>query len=278
MGDDADHPPTSNQHQPSSNTKPTKADVEELLTQENLLVPSKLFARGSMLWRNQAGPAADWIRHGDPTGPWFGFTDEAGVEPTPFFTNLFVMAIPKTHSQPYVDHANLSLHPLGLVASGAPNSICIKSRYVDKALPLQYLADSPAFDFSFDRAVAFGDNPGGNDAPLASSHVAMPFFSVSKLQGDTPAPLRTTWVGGHEYGTAAAVELLLEGAVARPAAPFATLAAARAVKLQKADEDEDEDGKDGKDGNEGDQGGKVVGSERHKDLQPGPAPGGTASL
>lgn len=74
--------------------------------------------RGSMLWRNQAGPAADWIRHGPPDGPWFGFTDDSGVEPVPFFTNLFIMAIPKTHSQPYIDTANEALHPLGLVASG----------------------------------------------------------------------------------------------------------------------------------------------------------------
>lgn len=71
-----------------------------------------------MLWRNQAGPAADWIRHGPPDGPWFGFTDDSGVEPVPFFTNLFIMAIPKTHSQPYIDTANEALHPLGLVASG----------------------------------------------------------------------------------------------------------------------------------------------------------------
>lgn len=71
-----------------------------------------------MLWRNQAGPAADWIRHGPPDGPWFGFTDDSGVEPVPFFTNLFIMAIPKTHSQPYIDIANEALHPLGLVASG----------------------------------------------------------------------------------------------------------------------------------------------------------------
>ena len=59
----------------------------------------------------------------------------------------------------------------------------------------------------------------------------MPFFSVSKSIEDTPAHLHGTWVGGHEYGTAAAVELLLEGATARPSPDFATLAAARASEL-----------------------------------------------
>lgn len=59
----------------------------------------------------------------------------------------------------------------------------------------------------------------------------MPFFSVSKSIEDTPAHLHGTWVGGHEYGTAAAVELLLEGATARPSSAFATLAAARASEL-----------------------------------------------
>ena len=64
----------------------------------------------------------------------------------------------------------------GCHASAAPNSVCVKSASVDKAAPVRWLANNDdGFDIS--RAVAFGDNPAGNDRPLTQFE-EMPFVSV----------------------------------------------------------------------------------------------------
>lgn len=58
-------------------------------------------------------------------------------------------------------------------------------------------------------AIAFGDNPAGNDAPL-TKFVArgMPFISVAASLDATPEPLQSMHVGHLEHGTAACIELM----------------------------------------------------------------------
>ena len=68
----------------------------------------------------------------------------------------------------------------GCHASAAPNSVCVKSASVDKAAPVRWLANnSDVLEIGFDisQAVAFGDNPAGNDRPLTQFE-EMPFVSV----------------------------------------------------------------------------------------------------
>ena len=181
--------------------------LEEILSVDAVTTPGAILPRGSCLWRNQAGPASEWVRGGREDGPWFGYTAAPGAAP-PFFTNLFVMALPRPHSQRYIDAAAPALAPLGLVASAAPNSVCVKSAAVDKSLPLKFLHEAPDCAFRFENAVAFGDNPRGNDGPLAYCSGAMPFVSVSGAAADTPEDLQALWVGHLERGTAAVVAAL----------------------------------------------------------------------
>jgi len=92
-----------------------------------------------------------------------------------------------------------------LSISAAPNTVCIKNASVDKALPLQYLSRQKELDLS--RSVAFGDNPAGNDAPLAS-FAEMPFFSVARSIDETPPGV--PHVGGLEFGTAVVLDRLCD--------------------------------------------------------------------
>jgi len=190
---------------------PPDGDLEQFVTAARLSTPAAMLPRGSVLWRNQAGPAAHWIREGTQTDAWFGY-DAAATSPLqPSFSNLFIMGMPRTHSKELVDTANVLLAPLGLVASAAPNSVCIKNGMVDKSLPLKYLQKhQQESGFAFHRAVSFGDNPSGNDAPLARCSAQMNFFSVANELEQTPEDLRELHVGSLEGGTAAVIWQLLQ--------------------------------------------------------------------
>ena len=139
--------------------------LQEVVTIERLARPGAILPRASMFWRNQAGPMEDWCRAGGPDDAWWGFTERPGQRA--FFTTLFVMALPRTLSEQYLERYASRFERLGCHASAAPNSVCIKSAFVDKAAPVTWLADPANDEYGFDlsRAVAFGDNPIGRDHP-----------------------------------------------------------------------------------------------------------------
>lgn len=189
-----------------------RSKLEEVLSPEALAMPGAILGKGTMLWFNQAGPIEGWIREGGDKDPYFGFYSKTGTQPA--YTNLFLMGLPQQVSKPYIGEADFAagLARLGLCSSAAPNSVCIRSRAVSKDLPLQWLSQQPQYEFSFSSAIAFGDNPLGNDGPLAS--LPLPFVSVAPEHPGGPPPGCEEGgfyhVGGCEAGTAAVVELLLE--------------------------------------------------------------------
>ena len=107
------------------------------------------------------------------------------------------------------------------------------------------------FGFELSNAIAFGDNPSGNDGPLGQFSLCgsarrvcdntgtMPFFSVAASLEDTPLEHRDLFVGGLEKGTAVVLDVLVKAAeeavessrtlpAARAATPTARDGAARA--------------------------------------------------
>uniref|UniRef100_A0A7S1WHB4 Uncharacterized protein n=1 Tax=Alexandrium catenella TaxID=2925 RepID=A0A7S1WHB4_ALECA len=164
-----------------------------------------------MIWLNQAGPVDGWIRDGGKEDPLFGFYALEG-RPQPAYTNLFMMGLPPHISNRYIHEGEFAegLANLGLTASAAPNSVCIRSNAVSKDLPVRWLAERPEYGLRFSHTVAFGDNPLGNDRPLAL--LPLPFVSVApELSAEFPPELGDGGfhqVGGCEVGTAAVVDLL----------------------------------------------------------------------
>ena len=144
--------------------------LEEIVTVERLAQPGAILPRASMFWRNQAGPVEDWCRAGGPGDAWWGFTETPGGQ-SAFFTTLFVSGFPRTLSESYLERYASRFESLGCHASAAPNSVCVKSAFVDKAAPVTWLADPANGEYGFDlsRAVAFGDNPIGEVANLLDS-------------------------------------------------------------------------------------------------------------
>ena len=183
--------------------------LEEILTVERLAQPGSILPRASMFWRNQAGPVENWCKAGGPEDAWWGFTETPGQKA--FFTTLFLMAFPRDKSEPYLERYASRFESLGCHASSAPNSVCVKSKFVDKAAPVAWLADpaneSYSHGFALTRAVAFGDNPIGNDRPL-TEFKEMPFVSVATSHEGAPEGVNF-WVGGREGGTASVLRRLL---------------------------------------------------------------------
>jgi hypothetical protein len=69
------------------------------------------------------------------------------------------------------------------------------------------LRNRDRYAFAPELAVAFGDNPSGNDEPLTRFGAqGMPFVSVGE---DTPEHLLSNHVGGFEFGTALVIGALL---------------------------------------------------------------------
>ena len=123
---------------------------------------------------------------------------------------------------------------LGLEASRAPNSIWFKNPAVNKALPVQFLSrHAERFGFAIDRAVAFGNTPAGNDAPLTGFvESGMAFVSVAGSVTDTPDHLQSHHVGGYEHGTAAMIHELASAIEGAPSALDAALVLAAVPKCR----------------------------------------------
>merc|ERR1719221_1851398 len=125
---------------------------------------------------------------------------------------MFMMGLPQVVSPPYIEAPAFveALDRLGLCSSAAPSSVCIKSAAVRKDLPVWWLANHPEYQFSLSAAIAFGDNPLGNDRPLAA--LPIPFVSVADEDPGIPEGCEEGGfyhVGGCESGTALVTELLL---------------------------------------------------------------------
>ena len=196
----------------------SRAKLAAIFTPDNLFRPGIMGGRGTMLWRNQPGPMDAWVRTPKPEGvqenDW-NFHDALFDPPkTARFTNLFIMGMPKAVSGPYILEAAPRLEAAGLEASAAPNSVCIKPCGVSKALPVEFLAgnvEGENYGFALASAVAFGDNPAGNDGPLAEFvDRGMPFVSVAASLEDTPLGLQGMHAGGLEGGTASVIARLNE--------------------------------------------------------------------
>ena len=87
-----------------------------------MVQPGKVLERGSLIWRNQAGPVNSWIKLNDIEKNWENI----------FFTNLFVLGLPDSISSPYIQKYSKSLEVLGIQASAAPNSVCLSNNSIDK--------------------------------------------------------------------------------------------------------------------------------------------------
>ena len=87
------------------------------------------------------------------------------------FSNLVVLHLPRSVSAPYIAAAAPRLAKLGVSCSAAPNSVWLKRSLVSKARPVRWLEQrqpqqAEAVErLDVRRAVAFGDNPTGNDSP-----------------------------------------------------------------------------------------------------------------
>jgi hypothetical protein len=177
----------------------TAAELRDALTTDQMLSMNALMPRGSLVWRNSAGnpdfwevaseseyrrlrdeqAAAEKARKNKPAQN----EHSPGIEPR--WTNAFVLGMNQSVSQPYIDRYAEELSALGAVASAAPNSVLIKNAFMHKGVPVRYMGESGRLDFR--SAIAFGDNPSGNDAPLAqctdSTGYTVPFVSVAPSLG-----------------------------------------------------------------------------------------------
>ena len=196
--------------------------AESVLSHERLTRSSGVLSRGALVWRNQAGPVSSWKR--DTTfvpipakGREWNFVQSVAVtQPGAKYTNCFMMCFPRAISAKYIERFAGRLAALGCVASAAPNSVCLKSATASKALPIEWLCGAfpgaPAAALNLDNAVAFGDNPCGNDEPLTTfAERGMRFVSVANSAGDElPVALQPYHVGGVEEGTARVLSRLVE--------------------------------------------------------------------
>ena len=125
--------------------------------------------------------------------------------------SIVVMGLPDSCSERYLAPHLEAFAAMGVAASSAPNSVWLKRADVDKSLPMRWMAARPEeFGFRLRNAIAFGDNPTGNDAPLTSFvGEGMPFVSVAPSDAGLVAALLPTHVGGCCDGTAAVVAKLV---------------------------------------------------------------------
>ena len=191
------------------------AALEAALPMSRLLEPGGITPRGTMLWRNQAGPIDQWKR---TAGVKSLLASLADTHPQARYTNLFLMGFPRSVSARYIARFKPRLAALGYEASAAPNTVCLKNSTATKALPVKWLAGLTADvnpELSLAHAVAFGDNPTGNDQPLTLFvDQGMPFVSVASraalAQQALPPALVNLHVGGLEHGSAAVLSRLVE--------------------------------------------------------------------
>lgn len=150
---------------------------------------------------------------------------EAVTEASGLYCSVSVMGVPQARAGRYLQRDSPALlRQLRADVALAPNSLHVKRVDVDKASPLAWMTMVPSYRFSFHNAVAFGDSPRGNDAPLATfSPFGMDFISVAPALDAVPPRLRTLHVGGLEHGTAKVVKAIVDRAVFhknRRSAPF----------------------------------------------------------
>ena len=175
----------------------SKNELENLLTENNMVQPGKFLERGSLIWRNQAGPVNSWIKQKDVEKNWENV----------FFTNLFVLGLPDSISSPYIEKYSKSLEVLGIKASAAPNSVCLSNNTIDKGTVIRWMNDCNEFDFTYKNCIAIGDSPEGNDYALTTfQHVGMPFVNC----GDKPTHHDTYYVGEYEFGVSKFIRYLNE--------------------------------------------------------------------
>ena len=182
-----------------------------------------------MVWRNQAGNPDFWQVDDDDKYRELRnvklkeerereAAGEQDPEGGPRWTNCFVLGMRSEVSEPYVAKHAAAFEELGAVASRAPNSVLIKNKHMSKGVPVRYLEKAGRLDLS--SALAFGDNPSGNDGPLTEFvEQGMPFVSVAPTLDDCPEHLRGMHVGHLEAGTAACLELMNEARRAAGLAP-----------------------------------------------------------
>lgn len=168
---------------------PTEEQLRAALTEGNMLSMSKLLKRGSLVWMNQAGPASQWVRKKD-----------VGMHgKIPRYTNLFVLGFPKSVSGPYLSKYRETFESLGILASAAPNSVCLSNQAIDKGTAIRWLHENDSVDFSIEQALGVGDCPTGNDYPLTCfQKEGMPFVNC----GATPSDHDSFFLGNFEHGTA----------------------------------------------------------------------------
>jgi len=200
--DDGDHDMDASQVDPADTLAVTaaRAKLRELFTIENLLnMGGALKRRGSLIWRNQTGPMTEE-----------SMKEMQDPNSQALFTTVIVMSVPQEVRRKYMQQLDVDvrLRALGVEASDAPNSIWFKNPAVDKSLPVRYMLRHPErFGFDIARAIAFGDNPGGNDEPLTRfEREGMPFVSVGAEASEAPtAEARANHVGAFECGTAVVI-------------------------------------------------------------------------
>lgn len=162
--------------------------------------------RGTAIWRNVARPRgpSGWAGYG--TGGGGGGSNMASDQ----ITTLWCLGIRSDLGPRLVAPYREELASLGVAAEIAPNSILLKNAAVDKGTAIRHLAANGTIDLTC--ALAIGDNPTGNDAPLTKFREAgMPFLSVaSGGPSATPAEIRDLHVGGLELGTAECLAVLCD--------------------------------------------------------------------
>jgi hypothetical protein len=175
------------------------AELRNALTTDEMLSMNALMPRGSLVWRNKAGKPDFWQVQSD--AEYRRLRDEqaaaekarkkgqgqqaSSAAEEPRWTNAFVLGMNHKVSQPYIDRYAEELSSLGAVASAAPNSVLVKNAFMHKGVPVQYMCASGRLEFR--SAIAFGDNPSGNDGPLAQctddTGYTLPFVSVASTLG-----------------------------------------------------------------------------------------------
>jgi hypothetical protein len=156
------------------------SSLAAFLTAERMLGMNAIMRRGSLVWRNRAGEPDFWevadeeewrakraqkLQQEQADGATGG---PRADHLAPRWTNCFVLGMSSVVSAPYITRYSSELRTLGATASAAPNSVLIKRQGTDKGLPIRWLAERGVMGFAMPAAVAFGDNPMGNDGPLTA--------------------------------------------------------------------------------------------------------------
>lgn len=115
----------------------------------------------------------------------------------------------------------------GAIFSLRRSSLSVSLTAVSRITPLRALRTRTGC--RLDEAIAFGDNPAGNDEPLTrfdEDGGGMAFVSVAGTVDECPEALLARHVGGFEYGTAAVVQRVLDALLDHPPSAQAAAPAA----------------------------------------------------